>query len=71
MKPKAIIIGVLVLLVLIILIQNTEVVTFNLLFWQIGMSRIIMLFLSLLIGFLIGFLARPFIVKDKAKEDII
>ena len=68
MKPRAIIIGVLVLLVLIILIQNTEVVTFNLLFWQIGMSRIIMLFLSLLVGFLIGFLARPFIIKSKDED---
>jgi uncharacterized integral membrane protein len=71
MKPKAIIIGVLILLALIILIQNTEVVMFNLLFWKIGMSRIIMLFLSLLVGFVIGFLSRPFIVKNKTDDTSI
>jgi uncharacterized integral membrane protein len=71
MKPKAIIIAVAVLLLLIILIQNTEVVTFNILFWKVGMSRIIFLFLALLAGFIIGFAIRPLIVKGKSEKPAV
>jgi hypothetical protein len=35
------------------------------------MSRIIMLFLSLLVGFVIGFLSRPFIIKNKIDDTSI
>jgi uncharacterized integral membrane protein len=46
----------LLLLAVIILIQNTAVVTMRLLFWKIAMSQAILAFLLLVIGFLIGFL---------------
>ena len=55
MKPK--VVGVLVLgvLFLIVLLQNTQVVSLRLLFWGISMSRIILFPLVMLIGFVIGF----------------
>ena len=55
MKPK--VIGVLIIgvLFLIVLLQNTQVVSMRLLFWEISMSRIILLPLVVLIGFVIGF----------------
>ena len=55
MKPK--VVGGLVLgsLLFIILLQNTQVVSMRLLFWEIGMSRIILFPLVMLIGFAIGF----------------
>jgi uncharacterized integral membrane protein len=56
MKPKTIVILVLVALFLIILVQNTQVVTLRLLFWKIGMSQIILVPLTMLIGFVIGYL---------------
>ena len=65
MKAKTIIILALILLVLIILIQNTQVVEFGLLFWKIAMSKILMLFLALVVGALAGFLVRPTIIKKK------
>jgi uncharacterized integral membrane protein len=65
MKAKTIIVVVLILLALIILVQNTQVVEFGLLFWKIGMSKILMLFIALLVGFLVGFFVRPLIVKKK------
>jgi uncharacterized integral membrane protein len=38
MRPKLIIVLVLIALFLIILIQNTQVVTLRLFFWKVGMS---------------------------------
>ncbi len=52
--------GTLVTLVLllgfILVVQNTEVVTVRFLFWQLSMSRIILLSGSMLLGFVAGFL---------------
>ena len=55
MKTKTIVILVGVILALIIVLQNTQVVSIQFLFWKIGMSRIIFLPLVILIGFIIGF----------------
>ena len=56
MKPMTIVILVLIALFVIILVQNTQVVTLRLLFWKIGMSQIILVPLTMLIGFVIGYL---------------
>ena len=46
----------LVVLVLIIVVQNTQVVEFQFLFWTISMSRALMLFGTLAIGIFAGWL---------------
>jgi uncharacterized integral membrane protein len=56
MKPKTIVILVLVALFAIILIQNTQVVTLRLLFWKVDMSQIILVPLTMVIGFILGYL---------------
>ena len=56
MKTKNIVILVLIILFFIILIQNTNVVTLRLFFWQIGASQIILIPIVLAIGFIIGYL---------------
>jgi len=56
MKPKAIAILVLVILFLIILAQNTQVLTLRLFFWSISMSQIILIAFILVGGFVIGYL---------------
>jgi putative membrane protein len=56
MKPKYIIIIILAVLALILALQNTEVMTFQLFFWTISMSRILMMVGFLIIGFLVGLL---------------
>ena len=56
MKPKAIAILVLVILFLIILAQNTQVLTLRLFFWSISMSQIILIAFVLVGGFVIGYL---------------
>jgi len=56
MRPKFIVVLVLIALFLIILIQNTQVVTLRLFFWKVGMSQIILIPLTMAIGFVVGFI---------------
>ncbi|UCG30422.1 MAG: DUF1049 domain-containing protein [candidate division WOR-3 bacterium] len=56
MKVKSIIIVILAIIALILIVQNTEVVPIQLLFWRLLMSRIILILLMLVIGFAIGFI---------------
>lgn len=56
MKPKLMLILGLCALAGIILLQNTQVVSFRIFFWSISMSRIIFFGLLIGIGFGIGFL---------------
>jgi len=55
MKQKIIVYLVLAALFIIILIQNTQVVTLRLFFWKMGMSQIILIPLTMLIGLVIGY----------------
>jgi len=57
MKPKVIAILIIVALFVIVLLQNTQVVSLRLLFWTISMSRIIIFPLVMLIGIVVGFFA--------------
>ena len=68
MKPKTIVILVLVALFAIILIQNTQVVTLRLLFWKIGMSQIILVPLTMLIGFILGYLVAKVTSDSQGKQ---
>jgi len=45
---------------LVILAQNTEVVTVKLLFWEASTSRIILMTITGIIGFIIGYLFGRF-----------
>jgi len=56
MKPKSVVLLVVIILFLIILIQNTQVVTFRLFFWKIAISQIILVPLTMLIGFVVGYM---------------
>ncbi|MBU1083766.1 MAG: LapA family protein [Candidatus Omnitrophica bacterium] len=55
MKPTHIILTSLGILFFIVLVQNTQVVSLRFLFWELSMSRIILLPLVTLVGFVIGF----------------
>lgn len=57
MKPKAIVILVLVILFLIILIQNTHETVLRMLFWSISMPQVILIAVVLVGGFILGYLA--------------
>jgi len=54
MKIKTVIILILLVLLAIILVQNTKVIDIQLFFWKLSMSRIILIVVPLFIGFIIG-----------------
>jgi len=57
MKTKVILILVIAALAVILLVQNTQIVTYRLFLWSVSVSQVILLPLAILIGFAIGFLA--------------
>jgi len=66
MRVRAVAILVLLLLSLVVVAQNTEVVSVQLLFWNLQMSRIILLALTLAVGVIVGFLlGRPWRRRDR------
>ena len=60
MNKKVIAALVAIVFYLVILAQNTEVVTVKLLFWEATMSRIILMTITGIIGFIIGYLVAKF-----------
>jgi uncharacterized integral membrane protein len=68
MSYKMGIVAILALFVLIFLAQNTEVVKVSFLFWDISMSRAVLLFFSLLIGFIAGWFLHSFLSYRKNKK---
>jgi len=58
-----------ILTLMILLLQNTQVVTVRLFFWQVSMSQIILISLTLLIGFVIGFIFTTVLSKRSKKKD--
>jgi uncharacterized integral membrane protein len=54
-NAKTIVVLVIAVLLLVIIIQNTQVVTLRLFFWKISMSRIIVLAVTLIVGFATGY----------------
>jgi uncharacterized integral membrane protein len=54
-KTKLLIVAVLLVLLVIILAQNTQEVVFRLYFWKISMSQVILVPLAVLIGVFFGY----------------
>lgn len=67
MRPKVIVASVIIALLLIILLQNTQVVTLRLLFWKISMSQILWTSLTLLVGFVAGFVVAKLGPRRRAR----
>ena len=69
MNFKITLVVILVCLALIFVVQNIQVVTVSFLFWEISMSRAILLFFSLLIGFIIGWFLHSYLAYRKDKKE--
>jgi len=62
MQHKKLIIGITLLLFLVIFaVQNASVVTINFLFWQLSISRALMIFFVLAIGVIIGLILGTYL----------
>jgi uncharacterized integral membrane protein len=68
MKAKVIVVLVVLVLALIILVQNTQIVTFRLLFWSAEISQLLLVLLTLALGFVLGFLVAKLTGRKKAKS---
>jgi len=65
MRLKIIVVLVLIGLFVIVLIQNTQVVMLRLFFWKVGMSQIILIPLTMAIGFVVGYIVAKVIPKPR------
>jgi uncharacterized integral membrane protein len=63
---KTIIFFILVALVIIFVIQNTQVVEFQVLAWKVSMSRALMFLGTFVIGVIVGWLSRR--LRHKAQK---
>jgi uncharacterized integral membrane protein len=68
MKPKAIVLLIIALLVFVILLQNTQVITVRLLFWTIHTLQQIQIVFTVLIGFVIGYLTSLLMRKGRSDD---
>jgi uncharacterized integral membrane protein len=68
MKPKTIIVAVLIILCLILLLQNTQVVTLRIFFWKASISRIFLLPVLVLMGFIVGYVTAKLGEKPKKES---
>ena len=65
MKPKLIVILTAILLFLIVLAQNTYVITLHLFFWQISMSQVLLILFTIILGFAAGYITAVLVMKTK------
>ena len=66
MSPKVVGLIILLVILLIFAIQNTQSVVVKLLFWEISTSAALTILVSYLIGFLTGWLVM--VLKPRAKK---
>jgi len=69
MNYKMGLVAILVFFALIFVAQNIDVVTVKFLFWEMSMSRAVLLFFSLLMGFIIGWLLHSYMSYRKDKKE--
>ena len=69
MKPKIVTIVVIVLFFFIILAQNANLVTINLLFWKVRALQFVLIVIAVSIGFIIGYITSE-ILKGKRSNKV-
>jgi uncharacterized integral membrane protein len=65
-KVKLVAIIVISLLTIIVLVQNTEVVSARVLFWTVLMSRALLMMLTFVLGFIVGILVATYFLRRKS-----
>jgi uncharacterized integral membrane protein len=59
---------VLLVLLGVLLVQNTQQVVFRVFFWQISMSQIILVPLAVFVGFILGYIAAK--IEKKRSQPV-
>lgn len=68
MNPKLVLILILASLAVVFVAQNTAVVEIAFLFWRISMSSAILIFFTLMLGFLLGWFLHGHVSHRDAAE---
>ena len=58
MRTKLLIGAGLLLLLIVLIVQNTQVVSIKFLFWELSLSRVLMVFLVFVSGAVVGWVAN-------------
>lgn len=66
-RPMVIAVAVLALLILILVVQNSQVVAVRLFFWEFEMSRVVLMLLTGVAGFGCGYLVAS-IVAARSRQ---
>lgn len=69
MNVKLILIVILASLAVIFITQNVTVVEVSFLFWSISMSRALLIFFTLVMGFILGWFLHSYLSYRKAKNE--
>ncbi len=70
MNFKLILIIILTSLVVTFITQNVAVVEVSFLFWSVSMSRALLIFFLLVIGFILGWFLHSFFSYRKSKDEL-
>jgi uncharacterized integral membrane protein len=70
MNFKLILIIILTSLVVIFITQNVAVVEVSFLFWSVSMSRALLIFFLLVIGFFLGWFLNSYLSYRKSKDEL-
>jgi putative membrane protein len=70
MNFKLILIIILTSLVVIFITQNVAVVEVSFLLWSISMSRALLIFFLLVIGFILGWFLHSYLSYRKSKDEL-
>ncbi|OGC95882.1 MAG: hypothetical protein A2W25_03280 [candidate division Zixibacteria bacterium RBG_16_53_22] len=68
MNAKAVILIILVVLAVVFMFQNKASMPVQILFWSIHIPRILLIFILILVGFTIGYVARDMKARKKSSE---
>ena len=68
MKAKTIIVSIFLILLVVLLFQNREVVPFHVYFWKIVISKVILVPLAVIVGFILGFLLAKTSGRGQKKD---
>ena len=70
MNFKLILILIMASLVVIFITQNVVAVDVTFLFWSISLSRALLIFLVLVIGFVLGWFLHSYLTYRKSREEL-
>jgi uncharacterized integral membrane protein len=62
---KVVTVGIIAILLLIIALQNTSMIAVNILFWTVYMSKILLIIVAAVFGFIIGLITQSMLKKKR------